>query len=62
MVFHWSLRDSKYPQVSWTHLSVFAVLNNVVVWMVSTRPHISKSSNLFNNTLVTVLKPLSHLV
>ena len=34
MVFHWSLSNSKSPQ------SILAVLNNVVVWMVSTRPPI----------------------
>ena len=55
MVFHWSLSDSKSPQVSRTLLSILAVLNNAVVWMVSTRPPTSKSSSLFNNPLVTVL-------
>ena len=34
MVFHCSLNDSKYPQVSRTLLSILTVLNNVVVWMV----------------------------
>ena len=43
MVFHWSLSDSKSPQVSRTLLSILAVLNNAVVWMVSTRPPTSKS-------------------
>ena len=46
MVFHWSLSDSKSPQVSRTLLSILAVLNNAVIWMVSTRP----------STLVTVPK------
>ena len=55
MVFHWSLSDSKSPQVSRTLLSILAVLNNAVVWMVSTRPPTSKSSCLFSNPLVTVL-------
>ena len=54
MVFHWSLRDSKSPQVSRTRLSILAVLSNAVVWIVSTRPPTSKSSRLFNNPLVTV--------
>ena len=54
MVFHWSLNHSKSPQVSRTLLSILAVLNNVVVWMVSTRPPTSKSSSLFSNPLVTV--------
>ena len=56
MVFHWSLSDSKSPQVSRTLLSIQAVCHNVVVWMVSTRPLTSKSSNPFNNPLVTVPK------
>ena len=54
MVFHWSLSDSKSPQVSRTLLSILAVFNNAVVWMVSTRPPTSKSSRPFNNPLVTV--------
>ena len=54
MVFHWSLSDSKSPQVSRTHLSILAILSNAVVWIVSTRPPISKSSRTFNNPLVTV--------
>ena len=56
MVVHWSLSDSKSPEDSRTLLSILAVLNNAVVWMVSTRPLISKSSSLFNNPLVTVPK------
>ena len=57
MVFHWSLSDSKSLQVSRTLLSILAVLNNAVVWMVSTRPPTSKSSSPFNNSLVTVPNP-----
>ena len=56
MVFHWSLSDSKSPQVSKTLLSILAVLNNAVVWMVSTRPPTSKPSSPFNNPSVTVPK------
>ena len=56
MFFHWRLGDSKSPQVSRTLLSILAVLNNAVVWMVSTPPPTSKSSRLFNNPLVTVPK------
>ena len=56
MVFHWRLSDSKYPQVSRTLLSILAVFNNAVVWIVSTRPPTSKSSRPFNNPLVTVQK------
>ena len=54
MVFHWRLSDSKSPQVSRTLLSILAVFNNAVVWMVSTRSPTSKSSTPFNNPLVTV--------
>ena len=55
MAFHWRLRDSKSPQVSRTLLGILGVLNNAVVWMISTRPPIFKSSSPFNNRLVTVL-------
>ena len=54
MIFHWSLNDSKSPQVSRTRLRILAVLSNAVVWIVSTRPPISKSSRPFNNPLVIV--------
>ena len=54
MVFHWSLSDSNSPQISWTLLSILADLNNAVVWTVSTRPVISKSSSPCTNPLVTV--------
>ena len=54
MVFHWSLSDSKSHQVCRTLLSILAVLNNVVVWMISTRPPTSKSSSPFSKPLVTV--------
>ena len=56
MVLHWSLSDSKSPQVFKTRLRILAVLNNAVVWIVSTRPPISKSSRPFNNPLVIVPK------
>ena len=58
MVFHWSLSNSKSPQVSRTLLSILTVPNNVVVRMVSTRPLISKFSCPFNNPFVTVPKAL----
>ena len=54
MVFHWSLTDSKPPQVSRNLLSILTVLNNAVVWIVSTRPPTSKSFSPFSNPLVTV--------
>ena len=54
MVFHSSLSDSKFPQVSRTFLSILADFNNAVVWMVSTRPLISMFSSPFINPLMTV--------
>ena len=54
MVFLRSLSDSKSPQVSWTLLSIQANFNNAVVWMVSTRPPISKSSSPYTSFLVTL--------
>ena len=54
MVFHWSLSDSKSPQLSWTLLSILAVLSKAVILIDSTRPPTSKSSRLFNNPLVIV--------
>ena len=54
MVFHWSLSDSKSPQVFRTRLRILAVLSKAVVWIVSTRPPTSKPSRPFNNPLVTV--------
>ena len=56
MGFHWSLSESQSPQVSRTLLNILAVFNNALVWMVSTRPSIFKSSSPFNNPLVTVPK------
>ena len=54
MVFHGSLSDSKFSQVSRTLLSILADLNNVLVWMFPTCPFISKSSSPSTNPLVTV--------
>ena len=56
MVFHWSLSDSKSPQVSRTLLNILVVLNDVVVWKFSTRPPTSKSSSPFSNPFITVPK------
>ena len=56
MVFHWSLSDSKSPQVSRTRLRIQAVLSHAVVWIVSTLPPTSKFSRPFNNPLVIVPK------
>ena len=54
MVFHWSLSDNKSPQVPRTLLSILADLNNAVIWTVSIRPVISKSSCPCTNLLMTV--------
>ena len=56
MVFHKSLSDSESPQVSRILLSILAVLNSIVVWIISTRPPTSKSYSPFDNPLVTVPK------
>ena len=56
MVFHWSLSNSKSPQVSRTPLKILVVLSYAVIWIVSTRPPTSKSSRPFNNPLVIVPK------
>ena len=54
MISHWNLFDSKFPEVSGTLLSILINVNNAVVWMVSTRPLISKISCPYTNPLVTV--------
>ena len=54
MAFHRGLSDSKSSQVSRILLSILADLDNALVWMVSTRPRISKSFSPFINPLVTV--------
>ena len=54
MVFRWRLSDSEPPQVSSNLLSIQADLINAIVWMISTRPLISKSSSPFNEHLGTV--------
>ena len=59
MIFHWSLSDSKSPQVSRTILRILPVLSNAVVWIVSTRFPTSKSSSPFSNPLVIV--PKAHI-
>ena len=54
MVPHWNLSDSKALQVSRTLLSIFANLDNALVWIVSICSIISKSSNLFIHLLKIV--------
>ena len=36
MVFHWSLSDSKSPNISRNFPSILADLNNALVWMIAT--------------------------
>ena len=53
MFSHWILRNIRFSPVS-RSLRVLIDLNNAVIWMVSTRPLISKFSNPCANPLVTV--------
>ena len=46
--------ESEWQQISRTLLSIQTVLNNTVIWMVSTHLPTSKSSSPFSNPLVTV--------
>ena len=48
MVFHWSFSDCKSPQISRTLLGIVADFVNTIVWMVSIRPPIYKSSISFS--------------
>ena len=54
MIFHWSLSDSKSPEVSRSFFNILADLNNVVVWVASTRPLLSSSSSPLTKPLWTV--------
>ena len=54
MVFHWSLSDSRSPQVSRTLLIILTDLN-AVIGMVLIRPLISNSFSPFTKPLGTVL-------
>ena len=54
MVSLWSLSNSNHPQVFRSLLSALTDLNNAEVWMDSTRPLLSKSSNPCANPLMTV--------
>ena len=44
MASHWSLNDSKCPQVSMTLPSILADLDTAIVWIISICPHIFKYS------------------
>ena len=52
-IFRWSLGDYKSLQVSWTLLSILAVLGNVVVWKVSATLPMSYSSSSLTKSLWT---------
>ena len=54
MVFHWSLSDSKSPQVSGTPLRILTVLSNAVVWIFSTSPPTSNPLVIVPNTPITI--------
>ena len=56
MVFPWGLSEIKSSQFSRNFLSILAILNNIVVWMVSPHSPTPKSSTPFSNPLVTVQK------
>ena len=47
MVFHWSLNDNKYFQVSKTLLGIQADLNDIIVGVISVGPLISSSLRTF---------------
>ena len=53
MVFHWSLSDNKFLQVSRTLLSILADVKNVIAWIVSTHPLIPTSPSPCANPLTT---------
>ena len=55
MVFHWSLSDSKSPQVSRTLLSILTDSNNAILWMVLIHPPNSNSFNSLSWFLEIVL-------
>ena len=52
--FHRTLSDSKFSPVYRTLLNILSDLNNVVFWIVSTRPFISKTICPCTNLLMTV--------
>ena len=56
MAVHWVLSD-KSLQIFRILLSILCDLNNVVVWIVSTRPLISKPSSSLTKPLLSVPRP-----
>ena len=56
---HQRFSDSKFSQVYRTFLSILADVNYTVVWIVSSRPQISKFTSPFINLLLTAQSPSS---
>ena len=56
MVFLQSLKDTSLLKPPGLFFSILADLNNSIVWIVSTRPLISKSPSPCTNPLLTVLR------
>ena len=54
MDFHWSLSDSKSPQIARNLLIILANFKNAVNWIVSIRPPISNSFRPLSKNLETV--------
>ena len=54
IVFHWSLRHSKSPPLSWPLLSILSDFNNGVVLMVSILLPVFNTSSLFSKILETI--------
>ena len=57
MVFHWSLSDSKFLQVSRTFLRILSDFNNAVVPIILILPPIFNSSSLLSKPLRIVPSP-----
>ena len=56
MFFHWSLSDSKFPQISRTLLSIRTDLNCAMVYMVLILPLISSSLSLLSRSVRSLPK------
>ena len=54
MVFHWSLSNSKFPQVSRIFLRILVDLDNTIVWIIPARPLNFKTSSPFTKHLEIV--------
>ena len=54
LVFHWSLSNSKSPQIFSPFLNIMVDLSNAGVWRVLTHPLISSSSSSLTKPLGTV--------